>query len=40
MNYESKLPWLQIADDLPKDEGTLLHAPDAFRDYDNTPSET
>lgn len=37
VNYESKLPWLQITDDLPKYEGTLLHAPDDLRDYENTP---
>ncbi|MEM9439799.1 MAG: GFA family protein [Pseudomonadota bacterium] len=33
VNYESKLPWLQINDDLPKYEGTLLNAPDDLRDY-------
>lgn len=33
VNYESKLPWLQMNDDLPKYEGTLLNAPDDLRDY-------
>lgn len=33
VNYESKLPWLEMQDDLPKYEGTLLHAPDDLRDY-------
>jgi len=28
VNYESKLPWLQMNDNLPKYEGTLLHAPE------------
>jgi hypothetical protein len=28
VNYQSKLPWLNISDDLPKYDGTLLHAPD------------
>ncbi|WP_458722334.1 GFA family protein [Shimia sp. W99] len=27
VNYQSKLPWLEISDSLPKYEGTLLHAP-------------
>ena len=27
VNYDSKLPWLRIDDDLPKYEGTLLGAP-------------
>ena len=35
VNFESKLPWLQINDDLPKYEGTLLQAPDDLRDYDS-----
>lgn len=26
VNYQSKLPWLQISDDLPKYDGTVLHA--------------
>ena len=34
VNYQSKLPWLQIDDDLPKYEGTLLHAPVDLRDYE------
>ncbi|MEM8836769.1 MAG: GFA family protein [Pseudomonadota bacterium] len=33
VNYESKLPWLQIEDDLPKYEGTLLHTSDDLWDY-------
>ena len=33
VNYESKLPWLQINDDLPKYEGTLLQAPEDLRNY-------
>ena len=40
VNYESKLPWLQITDDLPKYEGTLLHAPDELRDYDSSAART
>lgn len=28
VNYQSKLPWLHMHDDLPKYEGTLLHAPE------------
>ena len=28
VNYQSKLSWLNINDDLPKHEGTLLHAPE------------
>ncbi len=39
VNYKSKLPWLQITDDLPKYQGTLLHAPDELRDYDGAPSD-
>ncbi|MES0881199.1 GFA family protein [Roseibium sp. SCP14] len=34
VNYESKLPWLRMNDDLPKYEGTLLHAPENLRDYE------
>ena len=34
VNYESKLPWLQISDDLPKYKGTLLQAPSNLRNYD------
>ena len=33
VNYESKLPWLQMNDGLPKYEGTLLHAPEDLSDY-------
>ncbi|MEL6280358.1 MAG: GFA family protein [Pseudomonadota bacterium] len=33
VNYESKLPWLQIDDDLPKYTDTMLHAPESLRDY-------
>jgi len=36
VNWESKLSWLQMQDDLPKYNGTLLHAPDDFRDYGST----
>ena len=28
VNYQSKLPWLEMNDNLPKYEGTLLHSPD------------
>ena len=35
VNYESKLPWLQLNDDLPKYEGTLLQAPDEHRNYES-----
>lgn len=35
VNYESKLPWLEMNDDLPKHEGTLLGGPSALRDYDS-----
>ena len=27
VNYQSKRPWLNMNDDLPRYEGTLLHAP-------------
>lgn len=27
VNYQSKLPWLEMHDDLTKYEGTLLHTP-------------
>ncbi len=37
VNYQSKLPWLQMNDDLPKYEGTLLHAEDQMPDYDARP---
>ncbi|MEM8571131.1 MAG: GFA family protein [Pseudomonadota bacterium] len=33
VNYQSKLPWLRIDDDLPKYDGTLLHAPQDLSDY-------
>ncbi len=33
VNWQAKLPWLQMTDDLPKYDGTLLHAPDDLRDY-------
>ena len=32
-NYESRLRWLHINDDLPKYEGTLLQAPEDLMDY-------
>jgi len=35
VNYGSKLPWLQINDDLPKYEGTLLHSPEDPRGYNS-----
>lgn len=34
VNYKSKLPWLQMTDDLPKYETTLLHAPQDLSEYD------
>ncbi|MEM9206472.1 MAG: GFA family protein [Pseudomonadota bacterium] len=33
VNYQSKLPWLQVEDDLPKYDGILLHAPGEAPDY-------
>ena len=33
VNYESKLPWLEMQDELKKYEGTLLHAPEDLSDY-------
>ena len=33
VNYESKLPWLKMEDDLKKYAGTLLHAPEDLSDY-------
>ena len=33
VNYESKLPWLEIHDNLTKYNGTLQHAPDELSDY-------
>ena len=34
VNYQSKLSWLNMTDDLPKYDGTLLHAPKDLSDYD------
>ncbi|MEM7060984.1 MAG: GFA family protein [Pseudomonadota bacterium] len=34
VNYQSKLPWLNIEDDLKKYEGMLLHAPEDLGDYE------
>ena len=34
VNYQSKLPWLQMNDDLDKYDGTLLQNPDEMSDYD------
>lgn len=34
VNYQSKLPWLNMNDDLPKYDGTLLHAPEDLTAYD------
>lgn len=34
VNYASKLPWLQMNDDLPKYVGTLQHAPENLSDYE------
>ena len=33
VNYESKLTWLAMEDDLPKYSGTLLHAPEDLSAY-------
>ena len=33
VNWQSKLPWLALEDDLPKYEGTLLHQPEEMPDY-------
>lgn len=33
VNYQSKLPWLPMQDDLPKYDNTLLHAPQDLSDY-------
>ena len=33
VNWQSRLPWLQMLDDLPKYDGTLLHAPDELIEY-------
>ena len=35
VNYQSKLPWLQMNDDLPKYDGKLLHAPEDLSDYNS-----
>ena len=41
LNYQNKLPWLAINDDLPKYDGTLLNASDGkmsdFSSKNNTP---
>ena len=34
VNFQSKLPWLQIDDDLKKYNGTLLYAPEDYGEYD------
>lgn len=33
VNYQSKLPWLAMQDDLPKYDSTLLHAPQDLSAY-------
>ena len=33
VNYQSKLPWLEMNDDLPKHDGTLLNNPDEHDGY-------
>ena len=33
VNFQSKLPWLAINDDLKKYDNTLLHAPEDLSDY-------
>lgn len=33
VNYESKLPWLELHDDLTRYNGTLLHSPEDLSDY-------
>lgn len=33
LNYKSKLPWLELNDDLAKYEGTLQQTPDGLGDY-------
>lgn len=33
VNYQSKLPWLEMNDDLPKHQGTLLNNPDEHDGY-------
>lgn len=34
VNYQAKLPWLQMNDDLVKYNGTLLHNPEDLSAYD------
>ncbi|MEP0945135.1 MAG: GFA family protein [Rhizobiaceae bacterium] len=34
VNFQSKLPWLEMSDELPKYDGTLLHNPEKLGDYD------
>ncbi|MEC7961635.1 MAG: GFA family protein, partial [Pseudomonadota bacterium] len=34
VNYQAKLPWLQMEDDLVKYDGTLLHNPEDLSAYD------
>lgn len=34
VNYQSKLPWLKIDDDLTKYDGTLLHVPEELNAYE------
>lgn len=36
VNYQSKLSWLQIDDDLPKFDGTMLGTPDSLWSYKKT----
>lgn len=33
VNYESKLPWFEMQDDLPKYNGTLLKNPNEHQGY-------
>jgi len=33
VNYESKLPWLEMHDELTRYEGTLLNTPEDLSDY-------
>ncbi len=34
VNFESKLPWLELSDELTKYEGTLLASTEDLSDYD------
>ncbi len=34
VNYQSKLPWLEMNDDLPKHEGRLVDGSTDLSDYD------